>query len=112
MATNSTDGKGTSVSFDIRVFSVSAIKKAAYRYLDSFAIDINLHENDIHCSLHFSSSLSAEKRNALTDDFKKEVLDQDLRERLKLETEPVRNLILAHTFSKTGIVSDGQVSED
>ena len=48
----------------------------------------------------------------LIDDFKKEVLDQDLREKLKVETEPVRNLILAHAFSKTGIISHEPVSDD
>jgi len=39
-------------------------------------------------------------------------LDQDLRETLKVETEPVRNLILAHAFSKTGIISHEPISDD
>ena len=28
-----------------------------------------------------------------------------LREKIKLETTPIRNLILAHAFSRTGLVS-------
>jgi His-Xaa-Ser system protein HxsD len=40
------------------------------------------------------------------ESFKKEVLDQDLRLKLKAETEPIRNLILAHAFSKTGLIAD------
>ncbi len=50
-----------------------------------------------------------EKKTAETilENFKKEVLDQDLREKIAKETEEVRNLILAHAFSKTSIIKNG-----
>jgi len=31
---------------------------------------------------------------------------QELREKIKLETEDVRNLILAHAFSKTNLIDE------
>ena len=106
------EAKTISVSFDSQVFSLMAVKKAAYKYIDSFSADISIKDDQVRCVLNFISPSSAECCTRLVDDFKKEVLDQDLREKLKVETEPVRNLILAHTFSKTGLVSNEPVSDD
>jgi His-Xaa-Ser system protein HxsD len=100
------------VNFDSKVFSLMAVKKAAYRYIDLFSADIVAKDDEIRCVLKFSSERNDEGYSKLVDEFKKEVLDQDLREKLKAETESVRNLILAHTFSKTGIVSNEPVSPD
>src|SRR5262245_18094861 len=99
------------VEFDSRILSLTAIKKAAYKYLNAFVCDISMQEHAMRCVLGFSTSMSEEAYTQMVDDFKKEVLDQDLRERLKAETDSVRNLILAHAFSRTGIVNDEQVSE-
>lgn len=93
-----------SVVFDLNAFSLSAVKSATYRYLHVFTADISIVEQQLLCVLHFVSTLSEDKTQQIVNDFKKEVLDQDLRERLKAETETVRNLILAHAFSKTGLV--------
>ena len=100
------------VTFDKMVFSLMAVKKAAYKYLRSFSVDISAQGEQIHCQLTFSSHISDVERGWLIEDFKKEVLDQDLREILKSETEAVRNVILAHTFSKTGLINDESLSRD
>ena len=50
------------------------------------------------------ANMSEEAHQAALDDFQTEVLDQNLREKIKLETAPTRNLILAHAFSRTGLV--------
>jgi len=99
--------KRISITFDSRVYSLIAVKKAAYRFLNKFAADIAINGDAIVCLLGFSDSSPEEVRPAIVDDFRKEVLDQDLRERVKSETEAVRNLILAYAFSKTGIGTDG-----
>lgn len=106
------EAKTVSVKFDSQVFSLTAVKKATYRYIGSFSADIGIKDGEIRCLLNFSSPRNDESCARLVDDFKKEVLDQDLREKLKVETEPVRNLILAHAFSKTGLVSNEPVSDD
>jgi His-Xaa-Ser system protein HxsD len=106
------EGKTIAVSFDSHVFSLIAVKKAAYKYIDSFSADISLKNDEVRCLLKLTPPGSDEGCARLVDDFKKEVLDQDLRETLKVETEPVRNLILAHAFSKTGIISHEPVSDD
>ena len=91
--------------FDDRVFSLDSIKKAAYRYIDKFSVDFSIFEGHIHCKLNFSPKIKPESAELIADDFKREVLDQDLRKTIATETEGVRNLILAHTFSKTTLVS-------
>ena len=102
----------TPLRFDNRVFSLPAVKKAAYKYINSFTADINLEGNAILCGLTFISPANEERASNLIEDFKKEVLDQDLREQIKTETAPIRNLIFALAFSKTGIVGDEQVQRD
>ncbi len=104
--------KSLAATFDNKVFSVIAIKKAAYKYVRVFSADITMQGEQINCQLTFSSPVSEEEGGRLVEDFKKEVLDQDLRERLKGETEAVRNVILAHAFSKTGLITDGSLSRD
>ena len=99
-----------SVSFDSKVFSLGAVKKAAYRYLHAFATDISIVDGQMTCVLTFSSPTTEEEGVRLVNELKKEVLDQDLRERLQSETEAVRNVILAHAFSKTGLISDEPIS--
>jgi len=94
------------VTFDSAVFSVDVVKMACYRFLDRFTSDIELREDKIVCHLDFNDKLTGPSPDAQVENFKKEVLDQDLRLKLKAETEPIRNLILAHAFSKTGLIAD------
>jgi His-Xaa-Ser system protein HxsD len=98
------------IGFDTRVFALEVVKKAAYKYLDTFSADFELNGPLLNCALSFNESVSDEAAMKLADEFKKEVLDQDLRERIKAETAPIRNLILAHAFSRTGLIVDDQVS--
>ena len=56
--------------------------------------------------LNFDSKLTQRQCEFYVDQFKKEILDQDLRESIKRETEPVRNLVLAQAFSKTNLIKD------
>ncbi len=98
--------------FDDRVFSLMAIKKAAYTYLRTFSTEIIQEGNQIHCRLVFTLPIDESARARCIEEFRKEVLDQDLRERLKAETEAVRNVILAHAFSKTGLSTNESLSRD
>lgn len=111
----STAGNGSQqilVRFDDRVISLTAVKKAAYKYIDTFAVDFSLNSNEILCSLTFTAVTTEELALKVAEDFKKEALDQDLREQIKNETEPIKNLIFALAFSKTGIAGNEQVSRD
>lgn len=100
------------VTFDTQIFSVETVKKAAYKYLDRFTVDFRVDGSILTCFLSFSEGTSEAEKNAAVRDLRCEVLDQDLRERIKAETAPIRNLILAHAFSKSGLIVDEQVPGD
>jgi His-Xaa-Ser system protein HxsD len=99
-----------SVTFDGKVYSLNAVKKAAYKHVRAFTTDIVVVDEEIHCLINFEQPVTEEQGLRLINEFKKEVLDQDLRERLKVETESVRNVILAHAFSRTGLINNEPVS--
>jgi len=95
------------IDFDCKIFSIETIKKSAYRYIDKFSIDLYQTQDVISCTLNFDKKINTESAELLKENFKKEVLDQDLRESIAKETLPIRNLILAHAFSKTSLIKDG-----
>ena len=92
--------------FDERVYSLEAIQKAAYRYIHIFVTDIKLEDAKVHCSLTPSQEHSPEGLEHYLAEFKKEVLDQHLRIKIKNETEEVRNLILGVAFSNSGLLAN------
>ncbi len=94
------------VTFDSNVTSLTSIKKSAYRFIDKFSVEIATEEANYKCIINFSSDFPEKERKNLKNEFLKEVLDQDLRELINKETEPIKNLILAHAFSKTGLIKD------
>ncbi|MES2188747.1 MAG: His-Xaa-Ser system protein HxsD [Pseudomonadota bacterium] len=98
------------VRFDSNLYSGDAIKRALYRLTDRFAGEVKQLDQVFVCTLHFSTDKSDVTKDLDVMNFKKEVLDQDLREKIRQETESVRNLILAHAFSKTGLIANEQIS--
>jgi His-Xaa-Ser system protein HxsD len=85
------------------MFDLDVIKKAAYRFTDRCAFDFALDNDEILCAIRPLTGLSEPELAALEEDFRIEVLDQDLRRSISAETAAVRNAILAYTFSRTGL---------
>ena len=110
--TSDRSARTVTITLDTNIFALETVKKAAYRYLDRFAVDLKLDGAVLTCRLCFPDGTSDSDAEAAVRDLKNEVLDQDLRERIRVETAPIRNLILAHAFSKTGLIADEQVSGD
>lgn len=91
--------------FDPAVYALIAIEKAAYRFSDRFTCQIETTQARLQVTLKPKrANMSEETHQVALDDFQTEVLDHNLREKIKLETAPMRNLILAHAFSRTGLV--------
>ena len=91
------------ITFDEKSYNVEAIQKAAYRSLNIFTVDISITDGKINCLLQPNIGTSAAGFAHGVEEFKKDVLDQQLRIKLKAETEPIRNLILGIAFSNTGL---------
>ena len=99
-------GTTETVRFDANTYSIDTIKKAAYRYLDRFAPEFQVAGNTIVCQLNFPAETDAKAITETVADFKKEVLDQDLRQIVSVETVAYRNAILAIAFSSSRLTKD------
>lgn len=97
------EGLQRAVDFDGRVFSVQSVKEAAYRFSDRVAIAVELDGERIRCQLVPVKPLAVADIDALETSFRIEVLDCDLRNTLRRETEPLRNFVLSLAFSKAGL---------
>jgi His-Xaa-Ser system protein HxsD len=98
------DTKGISVrlSLDRSVYSLEAVQKAAYRFIDRLTILISQSEEIIFCEIDVIVGQDNYFEPILAD-FKRELLDQQLRLKIKNETTDVRNLILSYAFSRSGL---------
>lgn len=93
-----------SLNFDAVAYSVDAVQRTMYRLSDRLSGDVR-HSDGFHlCVLQLETD-DEEEAELLVAEFRKEALDQTLRERIRSETQEVRNLILALAFSNTGLVS-------
>ena len=97
----------TELRFSLDVYPLDAIKKAAYRLSDRGTFDISLDGSDALVSVSVLSNIEDKALSQIVDRFKTEVLDADLRMSIAAETEGVRNAILSHVFSRTGL-TDGE----
>ncbi len=84
------------------IYSVEATQKAAYRFIDRLTILVEPSGEELICYIEPVAGHEAKFEEHLAD-FKRELLDQQLRKQIKDETEPVRNLILAYAFSRSGL---------
>jgi len=90
------------VKFDHGIYRPSAVKKAAYKYGGLFSILITDSEKYTDVSLKPTSN--CQNPDEAAGQFCNEVLDQELREEIAAETRGIRDLLLAHTFSKTSLI--------
>ncbi len=88
------------MQFSRSVYSLDAVKRAAYRMSGDATFDIVVDGDDIFVTVcEFDGKPKFDEAR-----FKTEVLDADLRIRVAKETEEIRNTILSHVFSKSGLV--------
>ncbi|MDP9654169.1 UNVERIFIED_ORG: His-Xaa-Ser system protein HxsD [Pseudomonas putida] len=94
------------LTFDERLYDVQVLQKAAYRSMNSLTVDIAADGGQFICAL--SSNIGVDESSFLSavQEFKKDVLDYQLRHQLNTETQPIKNLILGLAFSKTGLISE------
>ena len=92
--------------FDERLYDAQVLQKAAYRSINALAVDITAVGGQFTTAL--SSNIGVDEPSFLSavQEFKKDVLDYQLRHRLAVETQPIKNLILGLAFSKTGLISE------
>jgi len=95
----------TLLKFDEQLYSVEAIQKAAYRSMQYLTAEISLKHHHIECILTPNIGIGTDSFLRGVEEFKKHVIDYQLRAKLKAESEPLRNLVLGIAFSNTGLHS-------
>ena len=90
------------LTFEAALHSADAIQRAAYNLSDRLSCEIATDAEVFRCTLHVLDQ--GADVDAVVADFRNEVLDETLRERVREQTHDVRNLILALAFSETGLV--------
>jgi His-Xaa-Ser system protein HxsD len=93
------------VRFSSYTYNLETIKRAAYRFTGQLAFNFIPEKDSIACEITPLSLNEPSEIELAISEFKNEVLDQDLRRTIAEETATVRNVILAHVFSKTGLQS-------
>ena len=88
--------------FDSSVYALEAVQKAAYRFIDRLTIVIANKNSELVCDIEIVPDITTPPEHLIAD-FKRELLDQQLRLQIKNETADVRNLILSFVFSRTGL---------
>jgi His-Xaa-Ser system protein HxsD len=94
------------VSFSPRIYSIESVKRAAYKFTDVTYFDISATDSEIICEIKSKSNISGIAFASVIDEFRNEVLDQDLRESISRDTADIRNIILSYVFSKTSLLSN------
>jgi His-Xaa-Ser system protein HxsD len=92
-------------SFSSDVYSLEVVKKAAYRFLDRASFDFDINDGRVECAIVLISSEEDDTETFLND-FRNEILDQDLRQSIAEETQDIRNAILGFALSRTGLQED------
>ena len=97
------EGGGLCIELSTDVYSLEAIKRSAYRFSDRVVVEITLEGQLVKCRLVAVTPAAAKSLLNISNEVRTEVLDQDLRLKVAVETESLRNLVLSLAFSKTGL---------
>ncbi|AMK26216.1 MULTISPECIES: hypothetical protein [Sphingobium] len=98
---NSLTGEARTVQLSRAVFSVEAVKRASYSLMALYDVSVTLSDDDIVCTL--TPATKASPMETAERDFRREVVDQDLRISIEQRTEAYRDTILGLAFSRTGL---------
>jgi His-Xaa-Ser system protein HxsD len=95
------------ISFDAESHSADAIQRAAYRLSDRLAVELSSADGVHRCHVWVDAGDEATAQR-INFDFRNEVIDQVLRERIREETAETRNVVLSLAFSQTALTVSEQ----
>ena len=86
------------INFDSAVFSVESVQKAVYRMGNKIFASISLDRNLISVKIEIKDRKATIEE--LFNELRQTVNDYSLREKISVETQEVRNVVLAAAFSR------------
>lgn len=100
------EGDRILLTLDPAIYGLSAIQKAGYRLAKRCALLMGAADAcEIHLSLLLPAQVDEQVARGVLLEFLRELGDQQLREQVREETKGIRELVLAHAFSNTDLVS-------
>lgn len=88
-------------------YSVDAIEKTAYRLAAECTVVIEpCVEDRLPLLVMFPRRMTPSEAHQVTLRFFRELTDQELRERIAAETREIRTVLIAHAFSRTGLIRE------
>lgn len=100
-STNSDEAASFDVAFPLSMYSLDALKRAAYVMMHRISVKFEISNERVRCTI--SPTSDREDLSILERDFLREVNDHDLRISIEAQTEQTRTAILGLTFSRTGL---------
>ncbi|MEY2484233.1 MAG: hypothetical protein QOK24_2761 [Verrucomicrobiota bacterium] len=97
------DSDGLLAQVDLGVYTLSALLRVAYRFTDRCYLHLQK-KSEHFVEVRFRPKTAETPLDKIAGEFCNELLDQSLREIVTRESEPARNLILAHALSRTPFV--------
>jgi His-Xaa-Ser system protein HxsD len=98
------DQNGLVMEVDLEVYGLTALLKVAYKFTDRCFVHLKRCSEGI-VEVRFLPKGSQQQLDLIAGEFCNEVLNQRLREIVAQESEPVRNLVLAHALSRVGLAN-------
>ena len=97
------------ISFERATVELEALQRAVYALAAVMTVDVAVDGARYLCTVHPRSP--ATEANELLHRLRAEVNDQSLRVRIARQTAPLRNLIFAVAFSRTGLADDSELDD-
>ena len=91
------------LELDSTIYDIEAVQSALYRGSAFLNGQIATDGDKIVCSLFQNAKISDDDYAKAIEDFRKDLVDEQLRLKIGQKTEAVRNLILGVAFSNTGL---------
>jgi His-Xaa-Ser system protein HxsD len=98
------DQNGLLMEVDLEVYGLPALLKVAYKFTDRCFVHLQRRNKRI-VEVRFRPKGSQAELDSIAGEFCNEILDQRLREIVARESEPIRNLVLAHALSRVGLAN-------
>lgn len=96
------------VEFEHRVQTLAALREAAYRLIGQASCQIEDHEGRYVCRIQPNPKLKTHD-DEIRSRFLDLVTDQNLRETIALQTQPVRDLLVALAFGALAEASEPKI---
>lgn len=92
----------------LAAFSLDIVKKCCYRFAAKHVSGLEVTKDGAHAAVKFlfPREIGKAQQEEILSHFHRDLIDQELRERISAKTEVVRNLILANAFANTSLISD------